>query len=105
VAGSGARGTPQAAIEVAAGASAAEAFGNARNHSVASRIAIEAERCDGELVITVRDNGIGLPTRPRPGVGMVSMRERAAEVGGRLDFGPTEGGGTTVRATLPVEVA
>jgi signal transduction histidine kinase len=101
----GALGNPHAAIEVAAYAIAAEAFGNALNHSVASRIAIEAERCDGELVITVRDNGIGLPTRPRPGVGMVSMRERAAEVGGRLDFGPTEGGGTTVRATLPVEVA
>jgi signal transduction histidine kinase len=36
---------------------------------------------------------------------MVSMRERAAEVGGRLDVEPTPGGGTTVRATLPREVA
>lgn len=101
----GALGRPHAAIEVAAYAIAAEAFGNALNHSVASRIAIEAERCEGELVVTVRDNGIGLPPRLRPGVGMVSMRERAAEVGGRLDVGPTDGGGTTVRATLPVEVA
>jgi signal transduction histidine kinase len=32
---------------------------------------------------------------------MVSMRERAAEVGGRLDVGPTPGGGTTLRAILP----
>jgi signal transduction histidine kinase len=35
---------------------------------------------------------------------MVSMRERAAEVGGRLDLVGTPGGGTTVRATLPLEL-
>ena len=53
---------------------------------------------------SVADNGVGLPARPRAGVGMVSMRERAAEVGGRLDVVATPGGGTTVRATLPLEV-
>jgi len=36
---------------------------------------------------------------------MVSMRERAAEVGGRLEVEPTAGGGTTIRATLPLVVA
>jgi signal transduction histidine kinase len=97
-------GAPHAAIEVAAYAIAGEAFGNALRHSVASRIQVCAEQCDGELVVAVSDNGIGMPARPRAGVGMISMRERAAEVGGRLDVVPTQGGGTTVRATLPLEI-
>lgn len=49
----------------------------------------------------VADNGVGMPARPRAGVGMVSMRERAAEVGGRLEVLPTPGGGATVRVRLP----
>jgi signal transduction histidine kinase len=36
---------------------------------------------------------------------MISMRERAAEVGGRLEIEATAGGGTTVRATLPLEIS
>ena len=97
-------GAPHAAIEVAAYAIAGEAFGNALRHSVASRIRVSAEQCDGELVVAVSDNGIGMPGRPKAGVGMISMRERAAEVGGRLEVEATSGGGTTVRATLPLEI-
>jgi signal transduction histidine kinase len=98
-------GAPHAAVEVAAYAIAAEAFGNALRHSVASRIEVRACETPDDLVVEVVDNGVGMPARPRHGVGMVSMRERAAEVGGRLDVEPTPGGGTTVRATLPREVA
>jgi signal transduction histidine kinase len=97
-------GSPHAAVEVAAYAIAGEAFGNALRHSVASRVDVTAEQCDGELVVAVSDNGIGMPARPRAGVGLVSMRERAAEVGGRLEVERTDGGGTTVRATLPLEI-
>jgi signal transduction histidine kinase len=97
-------GRTGAAVEVAAYAIAGEAFGNALRHSVATRIEIEATRGDGELLVCVRDDGIGLPARPRPGVGLVSMRERAAEIGGRLEVLATRGGGTTVRAVLPLEV-
>jgi signal transduction histidine kinase len=100
----GSLGAPHAAVEVAAYAIAGEAFGNALRHAVASRIDVTAEQCDGELVVVVSDNGIGMPGRPRAGVGMISMRERAAEVGGRIEVGPTNGGGTTVRATLPLEI-
>jgi signal transduction histidine kinase len=98
-------GAPHAAVEVAAYSIAAEAFGNALRHSVASRIEVRACETPDDLVVEVVDNGVGMPARPRHGVGMVSMRERAAEVGGRLDVEPTPGGGTTVRATLPREVA
>jgi len=97
-------GSPHAALEVAAYAIASEAFGNALRHSAASRVRVCARITDGELEVAVEDNGIGLPARPRAGVGMVSMRERAAEVRGRLDLLDTPGGGTTVRAVLPLEL-
>jgi signal transduction histidine kinase len=95
---------PHAAVEVAAYAIAAEALGNALKHSAASRVVLAAAEVDGAIVVSVSDNGIGMPAGPRAGVGLVSMRERAAEVGGRLDVRPTTGGGTTVVATLPREV-
>ena len=96
---------PHAAVEVAAYAIAAEAFGNALRHGSASRVVLAASETDGEIVVSVSDNGVGMPARPRAGVGMVSMRERASEVGGRLSVEPTPGGGTTVVATLPLEIA
>ncbi len=97
-------GEPHAAVEVAAYAIASEALGNALRHSAASSVVLAARRVDGEIVVSVSDNGIGMPARPRAGVGTVSMRERAAEVGGRLEVTPTPGGGTTVVATLPLEL-
>jgi signal transduction histidine kinase len=95
---------PHAAVEVAAYAIAAEAFGNALRHSSASRVVLAASQVDGEIVVSVSDNGIGMPPRPQAGVGLVSMQERASEVGGRLSVEPTPGGGTTVVATLPLEI-
>ena len=96
---------PHAAVEVAAYAIVSEAFGNALRHSVASQVDVELAQVEDDLVVTVRDNGVGMPPRVTAGVGMRSMQERAAEVGGRLDVSPTPGGGTTVTAYLPREVA
>lgn len=98
-------GLPGAAVEVAAYAIASEALANALRHSAGSRVLLTAAAGDGTLVVSLSDNGVGLPGRPRAGVGMVSMRERASEVGGRLDLLDTPGGGTTVRASLPLGVA
>lgn len=96
---------PHAAAEVAAYSILAEAFGNALRHSVASRVDVTLHDLDDELVLTVRDNGIGMPAQHTAGVGLSSMQERAAEVGGRITITPTPGGGTTVTAYLPREVA
>ena len=55
-----------------------------------------------QVRVTVSDDGIGLdPARP-PHVGLWSMHERAAEVGGRCAVTARAGGGTVVRATLPL---
>lgn len=90
-----------AAVEVAAYAIAAEAVTNAVKHSAASRVRLEARR-DGGVHVTVADNGRGLPAHPRAGVGLTSMRQRAAELEGTLEHRPSPGGGTTVHLSIPL---
>ncbi|MGX1883316.1 sensor histidine kinase [Streptomyces sp. NPDC055287] len=90
-----------AAVEVAAYAIAAEAVGNALRHSAAGRLALTARVEDGALLLAVRDNGCGIPPRYRAGVGLRSMSERAAEVGGRLTLSAAPGGGTIVSVRMP----
>ncbi|MGV9501005.1 sensor histidine kinase [Streptomyces sp. NPDC003642] len=90
-----------AAVEVAAYAIAGEAVANAVRHSAASRLELTARMEDTVLILTIRDNGCGIPPRHRAGVGLRSMKERAAEVGGRLEVTTGPGGGTVVRAGLP----
>ena len=60
-------------------------------------------RLGDTLEIEVDDDGIG-PIREdfRAGVGLRSMRERAAELGGTFEFGRSRLGGTRVAARLPV---
>ena len=94
---------PPAAVEVAAYAIASEAFSNTLRHSVASRVEVSLGQDGHDLVVRVSDNGVGIPARVKEGVGVRSMRERAAEVGGRLQVDPTPGGGTTVCARLPLD--
>ena len=91
-----------AAVEIAAYRIAVEALTNAARHSEAHRCEVVVEVGAREVRVTVSDDGIGLdPTQP-PHVGRWSMHERAAEVGGRCALAARAGGGTVVRATLPL---
>ena len=92
-----------AATEVAIYAIAAESVANAVKHSAASRVRVDAQREDGVVRLSVSDNGRGLPPHPRAGVGLTSMRERAAEVAGALEHRPAPGGGTSVQVVLPLD--
>jgi signal transduction histidine kinase len=93
-----------AAVEIAAYRIAVEALTNAARHSQAHRCEVVVEMGASEVHVTVSDDGIGLdPARP-PQVGLWSMRERAAEVGGRCAVTARPGGGTVVRATLPLDL-
>jgi signal transduction histidine kinase len=95
-----------AAVEVAAYRIATEALANASRHANASRCTIQLAIHDGleddELEVEVADDGRGLPTHYRPGVGLISMRERAAELGGSCTVHVASGGGTRVSARLPI---
>jgi len=51
--------------------------------------------------VEIQDNGHGLPEKHRSGVGIVSMRERTAELGGSISIESRDGSGTLIRACLP----
>jgi signal transduction histidine kinase len=59
------------------------------------------------LQLEVIDDGVGLPAalRGHAGVGLTSMRERAAELGGRCVIEPAPKGGTRVKAQLPLSTS
>nr|WP_214107929.1 hypothetical protein [Acrocarpospora catenulata] len=61
-------------------------------------------RADHALHVEVRDGGPDGAAAWRTGVGLRSMHERAAELGGALTAGPTDRGGR-VHALLPLEPA
>jgi signal transduction histidine kinase len=92
-----------AAVEVAALRIVTEALTNIARHAQA-RHATVTLAVDGALGIEVCDDGAPPAAEQawRPGVGLVSMAERAAEVGGTLQAGPTPTGGR-VQARLPLE--
>ncbi|MCE5327586.1 MAG: PAS domain S-box protein [Planctomycetaceae bacterium] len=82
---------------------AAEAVSNALKHAKASTISIELASCANELVLTVRDNGVGLSngTCGTHGMGMRTMNYRSGIIGGDISIVHAPGGGTTVVATVP----
>lgn len=89
-------------VEVAAYRIAQEALTNVRRHAGARSATISLRRDNSFLTVLVRDDGSGPPPAPRPGIGLVSMRERARELGGTCVMGPAPGGGTLVKAVLPL---
>lgn len=90
-----------AAAEVAAYRIVQEALTNVHRHAKAESAVVKLH-LNGDLYVTVNDDGVGLPPQVRSGIGMSSMRERAAELGGSCTVGPGPKGGTLVRAKLPV---
>ncbi|MGB6457397.1 MAG: GAF domain-containing sensor histidine kinase [Streptosporangiaceae bacterium] len=85
---------------------AQEAIGNALRHSGSSQIRVSLYQRRSSVVLEVSDCGTGFDPRARPvGLGLVSMRERAASVGGRLSIAATPGAGTRVRLSVPIRPA
>ncbi len=90
-----------AAVEVAVYRIVQEALANVVRHAQAHRCCI-CLSCENDLLhVEVSDDGIGLPESYRAGVGLLSMRERAAELGGTCKIAPLPEGGTCVQACLP----
>ena len=90
-----------AAVEVAAYRIGTEALTNAIRHAAAATCSVRLIP-GTDLTVVVEDDGRGLPDAPRAGVGLASMHERAAEVGGDCRIEPRPGGGTRVVARLPL---
>lgn len=94
-----------AAVEVAAFRIASEAMTNVARHAGATRCRVELG-VDGQFELSITDNGrgteVGGQTAAR-GAGWVSMRERAAELGGSCTISSGSKGGLVVRARVPVD--
>jgi two-component system NarL family sensor kinase len=92
-----------AAVEVAAYRIVTEAMTNAARHAGATSITVRLTLPEGDgLRIEVSDDGAGPPSAWQAGFGLISMRERAAELGGSCEAGPAPGGGGRVTASLPL---
>jgi two-component system, NarL family, sensor histidine kinase UhpB len=81
-----------------------EAITNALRHAQAGTIGVVVELVPGRpdvVEIVVEDDGRGRTAR-REGMGLKGMRERTAAVGGTLTISDRPGGGTRLRATVPV---
>ena len=93
-----------AAVEVAAYRIAVEGMMNVVRHAGATACEVRMTLVGNELAIAVTDNGGGIDTSGE-GVGMRSMKERAAEVGGDVTIDSERGTGTVLLARLPVDLA
>lgn len=87
---------------------AQEALGNAIRHAQATRVSISLAQRHGAVELEVVDDGVGFNTgdveKRRLGMGLFTMRERAALVGGRLTLQSGPGVGTRVMVAVPVAV-
>ena len=92
-----------AAVEVAAYRIVTEAVANAVRHGRPTHCDVAISTHGSGLVLTIADDGSGIAADATPGVGLGSMRDRAAEVGGVLDV-QSSPSGTTITARLPLEL-
>jgi signal transduction histidine kinase len=92
-----------AAFEVAIYRIASEAIHNVIKHAQATECEVRIEVGNGHLTLSVTDNGRSIPHQHNVGVGLHSMRERVAELGGTLTVQSCEGSGTCLVARFPIE--
>lgn len=86
-----------------------EALTNARKHAQARKITVGFEAANGVLHVSVEDDGRGFETADAPGeagnhFGLRIMRDRAADVGGRVQVTSAPGRGTQVLIDMPAQL-
>jgi signal transduction histidine kinase len=82
---------------------AQEALHNTIKHAHASQVSLRLDWTAEAIILEIRDNGVGFePQSSFPGhLGLLSMRERLANLGGVLSMESTPGQGTIVHAIVP----
>jgi len=78
-----------------------EALSNAARHAAAARVNVKVSVKDGNVTVTVQDDGKGLPDTVQES-GLRNLRARALELGGDLELRPAEGGGTRLVWRAPL---
>ena len=85
-----------------------EALTNVVRHSCASHVMATLDHLGTDLVLEVRDDGVGITREDASAtrsIGLVGMRERAQLIGGTFTIAGSAGGGTTVRVQIPLREA
>ena len=84
---------------------AREAIVNAATHGAARHVDVVVVKTGRALLMTVSDDGCGIADAYRPGMGLRTMRARAAALGGWLTARPREDGGTELQLVAPARFA
>ena len=82
-----------------------ESLTNVSRHSSATRVDVELFLNDSEIMLSISDNGRGMPENRVVGsssYGILGMTERAEQLGGRIMFDSSSSGGLRVTVTLPL---
>ena len=81
-----------------------ETLSNVKQHSHASRVSVEIQCDDGNIAMSVSDNGRGIPENQVIGsntYGLLGIEERVKQLGGKLSFGKPPGGGFSLTVRMP----
>jgi PAS domain S-box-containing protein len=82
-----------------------EALTNIMRHAAASQVSVMLSKKDGEWILGVRDNGIGISEDRASGsnsLGLIRIRERVRQLGGNVIIQGKPGKGTLVRVSIPI---
>jgi signal transduction histidine kinase len=89
-------------VEAAGYYIASEALANVAKHAQASVIDMRADSCDGALILSIRDDGVG-GAGPSRGSGLIGLTDRVAALGGTISVLSPPGRGTTLHVQLPAD--
>lgn len=78
-----------------------EATSNAVRHGHAREVAIDVRLANGELTVTITDDGVGIPADAVNRNGLHNLRSRAESLGGHMEITSNAGTGTSIRWSIP----
>jgi PAS domain S-box-containing protein len=80
-----------------------EALNNVLKHAAAKTVLVTLKQGRRNVILEVLDDGCGFDPKQadRDGLGLVNMRERTAQIHGKLQISPRQAGGTKVVITVP----
>lgn len=83
-----------------------EAINNIIKHSKATKVLIDFNRIDGNLLVNIEDNGVGFDAsliKEKKGIGIQNIINRVKMINGNLAINSTPGRGTTIEISIPIK--